>query len=294
MDGGASRARAMLVCESDRLFTYLDLGLNPRLLSGREFGTRLENLIQPLLKQSRPRPRSISAIIALAGAGSKPMKTYCAKLARGVLARSGAKVRVRILGDVDVLVEALLKTTDGIALVAGTGSVCVGVRHEDGGVQKVRVGGWGSLFDFGCGFRAGQAALRQALWEIDGGRPSALTLMLLDHYGCKARDLAQAASGWEIRKIAEAAMVVAKGYSLGSPVARRIWRKTAAEIADLIAATHARIRLRGQFPVYATGGLFRDRHLVRLVRGKLRRILPGASLKVVREPMLKLIYELAA
>ncbi len=294
VDGGASRARAMLVCESERLFSYMHLGLNPRLLSAREFERRLENLILPLLRKIRPQPETIKATLALAGAGSREMRVHCGKLARDALGRSGATVKVRIMADVDVLVEALLEGEDGIVIVAGTGSVCVGVRHESGGLQKVRVGGWGSSFDLGCGLGVGQRALRQALWEIDAERPSRLTLMILDYYKCKPHELSQVVSGWDVRKIAEAAMVVAEAYSLGSRSAREIWRSTATEITSLICVVHAKTKLPGEFPIYATGGLFQDRPLVRLVRRELRKMLPRATFSIVKEPMLKLIYELTA
>jgi N-acetylglucosamine kinase-like BadF-type ATPase len=73
----------------------------------------------------------------------------------------------------------------GVALISGTGSICVG-RSQD--QHTLRVGGWGHLLgDEGSGFYMAAEALKLATQAADGRRGSpALLQAALDHWKLKA------------------------------------------------------------------------------------------------------------
>ena len=69
---------------------------------------------------------------------------------------------------------------EGVVLIAGTGSICLGRSHG----AKLRAGGLGRILgDEGSGYRIGLEAVRRALADEGGwGAPTALTQTLKEHF----------------------------------------------------------------------------------------------------------------
>jgi glucosamine kinase len=87
----------------------------------------------------------------------------------------GAEVpRIVVLSDVELVQLAALGSDPGIVVIAGTGTIAVGVSS---GGHSFRVGGWGPrIDDAGGGFWMGREALRAVACMLDGRGPDTLLL----------------------------------------------------------------------------------------------------------------------
>jgi N-acetylglucosamine kinase-like BadF-type ATPase len=101
-------------------------------------------------------------------------------LFRSWLSEMGCTYKVRICNDSELILGGNPEGW-GVALISGTGSICVG-RSRDG--RTARVGGWGHLLgDEGSGFYMAAEALKLATQAADGRRGSpALLRAALDHW----------------------------------------------------------------------------------------------------------------
>lgn len=101
---------------------------------------------------------------------------------REVLTEELAEFRIPIvlLNDGQLAHYAMLKGEPGVLVIAGTGSVCLGMKKEN----WYRVGGWGHLFgDEGSAYYIGKLAIQQALTEYDlGQKHSLLTKELFTYF----------------------------------------------------------------------------------------------------------------
>ncbi len=160
---------------------------------------------------------------------------------------------------------------DGIALIAGTGSICIGRRKASSthGYVEVRAGGYGyrlasEVGGYGLGIGAIDAAVR-----IEDGRrqqPTALYKLVGECFGLT--DLQQiiphlyptAGDKDEVReKVATLAGGVLDAASSGDDVAMGLVGKTVDELADLIQAVFDKLGARPSH-VGLHGGLFTDPH----------------------------------
>jgi N-acetylglucosamine kinase-like BadF-type ATPase len=89
--------------------------------------------------------------------------------------------RFLVVNDSELVVAAGTPDGWGVALISGTGSVCLG-RSAQG--RTVRVGGWGHLLgDEGSGYRLALGALRLATQTVDGRADAeALVRSILRHW----------------------------------------------------------------------------------------------------------------
>jgi N-acetylglucosamine kinase-like BadF-type ATPase len=155
----------------------------------------------------------------------------------------------------------------GIVLIAGTGSICVGVSPEGG---TVRVGGWGSALggDEGSGFWIGLAALAEACRMADGRRQeTALLKSILEQLRIEEpMGLIPWAAALEAgdfkRQAAALTPLVLRLARGGDGAARRIAARAQAYLAGLILTVARRLNAQRPvepfepWPVVCAGGVF--------------------------------------
>ncbi len=67
-----------------------------------------------------------------------------------------------VINDGELALKAVLKGEDGVLTIAGTGSICIGIRNN----IKDKCGGWGHLLgDEGSGYSIAIKALRRMIHE---------------------------------------------------------------------------------------------------------------------------------
>lgn len=149
----------------------------------------------------------------------------------------------------------------GVVLVAGTGSIALGI---DGTGTVRRAGGWGyAASDGGSGYWIGRAALAYTLRCADGiERDDGLAVAVARAYGAPSPEALKriAADGLDPVSIAAGARTVLEHE--GSEAAREIMRAAAGLLADLVTAcapgkAEAPSTCdRAPVPVILSGGLF--------------------------------------
>ena len=93
-------------------------------------------LVAPLLAGLPRQPVALSACFAIAGLGSEFVRLLERAQDKANPQPHGACRRLEVMSDLGALVETCLAERDGLVLIAGTGSVCVGVRHAGAAREK--------------------------------------------------------------------------------------------------------------------------------------------------------------
>ena len=106
--------------------------------------------------------RIAAACFGLAGIDSPEDEAEVSRWVR----EQGITSRFSVVNDSELILAGGTPEGWGVALVAGTGSVCLGRTREG---RTVRVGGWGPLLgDEGSGYQIAISALRRATQTADG------------------------------------------------------------------------------------------------------------------------------
>ncbi|MBO8142390.1 MAG: hypothetical protein H0Z37_09495 [Firmicutes bacterium] len=182
--------------------------------------------------------------------------------------------RVQLESDGYIALHSGTAGRPGIALIAGTGSMAVGLNEEG---QRARSGGWGALFgDEGSAFDVGRQGVARALRAIDGRGPATLLVEELERAtGLAPADLAASLYRQENPPAAIAALAkaVEAAARRGDAAARHILEAAAGELVLCVKAVASRLDFRDRpIPVVLSGGLFRSV----IVREEVLRLLSAA------------------
>jgi glucosamine kinase len=159
--------------------------------------------------------------------------------------------RVVIVNDAR-LVLAAAGVADGIACIAGTGSIAVGVVAG----REERAGGWGYLLgDEGSGYWVARQAVRELAERNDSHLPlGALGETVLEATGCP--DFRSLFQLWYDRRSPDAWAVLAPGVlDCGDPFSAEVTEAAAAALAAIVASVHHRLGSPPGLPVLLAGGL---------------------------------------
>lgn len=191
---------------------------------------------------------------------------------RSLLERMLRAGRLIVTTDALIALAGATAGEPGIIAIAGTGSIAFG-RNREG--RTARAGGWGYLFgDEGGGFDLARQALRAILRHEEGwGPPTELRRLLLQATGStSANQLLHRFYTTEFPRprMAALARLVDQAARAGDPVACRILRTAAGQLAALVGFVHGQLFAPGEaVRVAYVGGVFRSdalrEHFARLV-----------------------------
>jgi N-acetylglucosamine kinase-like BadF-type ATPase len=180
-----------------------------------------------------------------------------AEIARWVRQQTIAE-RFLVVNDAELVLAGGTPEGWGVALISGTGSVCLG-RAANG--RTVRVGGWGPLLsDEGSGYEIASHALRAVARSVDGREQApALVNAVLRHWSL--RDPSSLirfvhAPTTTAAEIAGLAPVVVEQAQRGDTVARDILERAGRELAGQVSAVIERLKL-SRPPLALAGGMLR-------------------------------------
>ncbi len=240
---------------------------------------RAGEAVRALLRELALGPgASLDAVcVGTAGTGASESDAFFVELL-SPLTRGG---RVLVVNDARIVLAAG-GLTEGIACIAGTGSIAVGVAAD----REERAGGWGYLLgDEGSGYWVVREALRELALRQDTHSPlGPLGAAVMGATRCP--DMASLMQRWYDRPspdewAALAPLVLDRGDRFGEEIAER----TAQALASAISAVHVRLGGPPGLPVVLAGGLVAQHQDVaaRTVRTVQSR-LPDADVRVLREP----------
>ncbi len=293
IDGGATKTVAWLARRSgEDEPAVVGRGIagpaNPQAIG---FDAALENMdraIAAAFDDSRVKPGPVAAaVLGLAGSDRDEN--------RRVLNRWAEKRRLahrfRVVHDALPVLAAGSPEGWGIALIAGTGSLCFG-QTRDG--RTARAGGWGYLFgDEGSAYAIALAGLRAAAQSADGRAPPTrlvdafLTRLSVERPQELITAIYPMAS--DRAQIASLADIVTQSADEGDAAAQQILQTAAAELAAMVAALARKLGFSGDtFPLALAGGLLLGSEKLRSTLGECLGSLDlrPASTVEVKDPVL--------
>ncbi|MGQ9603912.1 MAG: BadF/BadG/BcrA/BcrD ATPase family protein [bacterium] len=285
VDGGASTARAAIVDSTGTFFlSWIDKGLNPLLLSDHEFEARFTALVSPLLELIDLNSGSIRARVVLAGIGEPKIYAKARRIIRRVLVLYSPRIRLFLSSDISFLVGRLIDG-EGIVLLAGTGSICVAVGQK----KRVKVGGWGFLFDRGSGFEIGMKGVKMHLRSNDLGKKIPWLADLLEKES--SRKWLETGLSGVCERVARVAKAVIEEYQKGDPSARKIVEEACNGLVEMVESSWSRVGLKGCKPVFVAGGLMKNEAFFRLFTDRLGSKVPEAQVTEVKYSLLELMLK---
>lgn len=275
VDGGGTKTRFLLIDETGRVLAshiegpayYLEIGLD-RL---REM---LARGIEATLSQARVSEADLTfAFVGLPAHGEDSRLQSVLDAAPLQALPHG---RFRCGNDMICGWAGALAGSDGINVVAGTGSIAYGEYAGRG----ARAGGWGELFsDEGSSYWLAREGLRLFSRMSDGRSPRGpLYERVRGHFALHADlDLCAAIYGNEVAQrsqLAQLAKLVTGAATEGDPAALELFSSAACELADLVDAVRGQLAIPAgaAIPVSCSGGMFEAGTLLRQpLEAQLRR-----------------------
>lgn len=172
---------------------------------------------------------------------------------------------VEVITDAEIALFAATQGKEGLCVIAGTGSVCIG-QNSNG--EKAFAGGWGPLAgDEGGGAGIARRALQAVAKASDGrGQLTKLSDLAVDYFRAgRLEDLSVAiyAPPIDNARIAGFARSVIETAQAGDPIARAVLDEAGRELGLAAKAVIKQLKLaRRKFPIGYVGGIFHAGDLI--------------------------------
>ncbi len=256
VDGGGTKTVAAVLRLEDHGVSIGRAGAaNPDAVGPGRAAAAIRRAITQAVNRARVDPAQIvGAVLGIAGVDSPSDEQWF----QAQLADLHLPASTRVVND---LVPAWASGTgcgQGMVIIAGTGSNCLGV-NADG--QAWRAGGWGHILgDEGSGYWVGLHAMNAAIRYRDGRGPATRLLEDVRHFyrlpGVDALPELVYGKGFHKEHIAAFAAVVNDAAVAGDDVARRLFKQAAGDLAEHARAVAVALQLADQaFPIGMVGGM---------------------------------------
>jgi glucosamine kinase len=176
-----------------------------------------------------------------------------------------APVEITVVGDTVSTMRAAFEKSEGVIVIAGTGSIAYGRNHKG---ETARAGGWGyAISDEGSGHWIGRTAISCALRAYDEGEGSRVFDHISKAWGLASiDDLVRAANAVPPPDFSNLVPTVLEAADAGDAIARGVLTQAGAELATVAKIVIGRIFAdQPNVPVAMSGGVFRNSPLVRQV-----------------------------
>ncbi|MBV8148906.1 MAG: hypothetical protein JO092_07425 [Candidatus Eremiobacteraeota bacterium] len=260
VDAGGSRTVAIASRGDEILRPYKGGAANPQLY-GLERSARV---IADAIRAATGGAAPAAAVIGVAGAGRRPV----ADALLATLSAQFPQTRIAVADDAHIALRGAIREGDGVALIAGTGSIA----YAEIGDRRCRTGGYGYLLgDEGSGYAIGLAGLRLLLRSYDGRAPrDALTETLETEIGSAGSNdvLTYVYGEAPVATVAALAPLVLRCAQNGDRSANGIVQSAALGLFELLRAlARAALPQSGeeQLPLVLAGGLLTERSLLTYV-----------------------------
>jgi N-acetylglucosamine kinase-like BadF-type ATPase len=263
IDGGASKTHAIITDSSLKLI-------------GEGYGGPANPARVGVDEALRSIEEAISEACARAGIGFDQISSACAALAgvgdpahydpmKEALDREFGAGAVELVTDARAALEGALNGEPGVVVIAGTGSIAMGMNHAG---REARSGGWGpTLGDEGSGYDIARQALKAVAASFDHRAPRTLmTDLICARLGIEtAADLKAVIYKSEIvhAEIASLAELVCEAAQEGDPVAISILQEAGQNLGELAVSVIEKLRMAQQsFRVACVGSVFHSGNVV--------------------------------
>jgi glucosamine kinase len=230
-----------------------------------------------------PAETDIAICAGVAGAGRSSDQESLSAGIRELLEANhpDRSVRVLVVHDAAIALEAAFEGKSGIIVIAGTGSVGFG-RTVDGNVE--RVGGWGYILgDEGSGNAIGVRGLRAVCAAFDGGPETALSEMVAEKFDFSSLDNVIHAVYRDQWPVQDMAPVVLQAARSGDAEAIRILEEQADRLSEQVSWLANR-RNDIEQRIALIGGLSGADPYREILTSAIRTRLPGHDVKTEARP----------
>ena len=225
--------------------------------------------------------------IAVGAAGAGRLEV--AQRLHETLAQHYPDARIAVVDDARIALRGAIAQGDGVALIAGTGSIA----YAEVAGARYRSGGWGyALGDEGSGYAIGGAALRLLMRSFEGRVPSDPMLeSLKELYAVsEPQDVVRAIYNANAppSAVAAAARIVIEFADRGERSAAKIVQGAAGELFELVRAVWRAAKIGDrEVPIALCGGLLNGRNsmLTFLLETRLANEFPQAPLIKSSDPL---------
>jgi N-acetylglucosamine kinase-like BadF-type ATPase len=258
VDGGGTKTHVVLMNDDKEIVSEEFTGASNPLRVG--VATAVKNILSGINKASdlahRSRGDIVSAQIGLAGVRREDLRYLIGNEIRGHLMTR----KISVTTDAEIALYAATEGKQGLVIIAGTGSVCMG-RNSDN--EMASAGGWGPLAgDEGGGAGIARRAL-QAIAKSSDGRAGETILSdyAVDYFRAgRLEDLSVAIYAPQVdnARIAGFAKYVSIAAAEGDKTAKEILDEAGRELGAAAVAVIKKLKLeRRTFPIGKVGSVFK-------------------------------------
>lgn len=279
MDGGGTKTRVMVKEQLDGEVLFdQNFGMSNYNNIGVEGIKKVFSEIYHVLL-GHFQERLQQAVVVLGSAGVDRPKD--AEVYLSALKESGFTCHLKVVNDAEIALVGGNGERENALMIAGTGSIVVGVDSQG---EVVRAGGWGGLIsDEGSGFQLGRQAIAAVMQEYDQViEPTLLTKQLLEHFHLTSpeqfMDLLYVENTLPIDKIASCAPIILNAWVNGDEAARNIVEAEVDKLVRLIVGISRQMG-REKFRLSVAGSLLtKSTEYLNRLKGRLGDVLPQVEI----------------
>jgi N-acetylglucosamine kinase-like BadF-type ATPase len=286
IDGGGTKTEAVLVDE-----TGLALGggisgsTNRNHYSKMQIVEHLTRALKLAAGEIQLDEAEVTIFLGMSGVSTDRDRQDIVGIVREV-AMLGGRARIGVENDAVAGLIGGLAGAPGMALIAGTGSICLGVNAKH---EQWWAGGWGSMADdAGSAPWVGLRAMNAAVRAEDGrGKPTKLRDLVFDYLRLsEPRDLIDRVHNqkFERSEIGALAVLVTQAYVDGDVVAGEILDAAAGELSQMVSATVKALFTDEPCPLIYVGGFARSGEPFQPMLTK--KIIEDSPTVIIKEPKL--------
>lgn len=263
IDGGGTKTQAVVINGRKEVVGEAFSGASNPLRVGidRAINNIFAAIDRACDEAGKSRTDIVSVECGLAGVRREDLRQFARKL---IVQRLGVK-QVEVLTDAEIALYGTTLGKQGLVVIAGTGSVCIGQNSKG---EKFSAGGWGPLAgDEGGGAGIARRALQAIAKASDGrGKATALSQVAVDYFraGC-LEDLSVAIYAPQVdnAKVAGFARYVIEAAKGGDEVAIEVLKEAGEELGLAAVAVIRKLRMeKYKFPIGIVGGIFNAGELI--------------------------------
>ena len=254
IDGGGTKTKVVVASPGGNpILTQVFGPFNLNSIGAERFAVLLDEICTWL----NQRGKCLALCIGSAGVSNPEMTQL---VSNGM--QRGSIINWKLVGDQVIALTGALDGRPGIALIAGTGSICFG---KNAAGQFARSGGWGHLIgDEGSGYALGRDALSAVARAWDGwGEKTLLTDLLASEFGLDdQKKIISYTYGGHKSRIAALSRLVEQAAAQGDHVALEIICANAVQMTRLVGAVAKQLHLESP-EVAMLGGLLENETMLR-------------------------------
>jgi Predicted N-acetylglucosamine kinase len=263
VDGGGTKTQVVLINQEKQVLAEAFAGASNPLRVGIEKAAA--NIFTAVNKACDISGKSRGDIVAiecgLAGVRREDLRQVMRKL---IIQHFRIK-KVEVVTDAEIALYGTTLGKEGLVVIAGTGSVCIGQNSKG---RKFSAGGWGPLAgDEGGGAGIARRAMQAIAKASDGrGKPTSLSEVAVEYFRAgRLEDLSVAIYAPQIdnARIAGFARYVIEEAQKGDEVSIELLEEAGKELGLAAKAVIRELKLeRRKFPIGTVGGIFNAGELV--------------------------------